>query len=71
MRVKIRVRPNSGKSDVLEKDGFLDVFVRKNAEGGRANEEVRKLLKKRFGKDVKIVSGRRSRRKLIEVEDGD
>jgi uncharacterized protein (TIGR00251 family) len=67
MRRNIKVIPNAGRDEVSEKDGILVVSVRAPAEDNRANVAVMKLLKKHFGREVRLVSGHRSKKKLIEV----
>jgi uncharacterized protein (TIGR00251 family) len=68
MRKDIRVIPNAGKDEVSEKDGVLTVKVKAPAKDNRANIAVLKLLRKHFGKDVKIVSGLTGKRKTIEIK---
>jgi len=49
-------------------DGSYKVFLKKQAEDGKANEELIKFLKKHFGAEVKIIKGFNSKKKLIEVK---
>ncbi len=68
MKIKIKVKPNSGKQSV-EKDGEIYIVnVKSRAENNRANIEVTKLLEKYFKKSVRIKSGLTSRNKLVEIE---
>ena len=69
MRLNIKVVPNSGRQDFDEESG--KVYLKKLPEGGKANLELVKFLKKHFGKNVRIVSGLSSRKKVVEVVDGD
>jgi len=69
MKIKVKVKPNSGKQEVIKKrDGYL-VYLKSLPENNKANTELVKLLKKYFGRPVKIKSGLSSRKKVIEVED--
>ena len=68
--VKVCVKPNSPKSEVVgEEDGCLVVRVAAPPQGGKANRELVKLLKKYFkAKKVEIVKGHTSRVKVVKVE---
>jgi hypothetical protein len=68
MRVYITVRPSSRTEKVEEQeDGSLLIGVRAPAKGGEANRAVIRLLSRHFKKDVRIVSGLTSHRKMVEV----
>ncbi len=72
MKIKIKVKPRSKESKVVEADDFLKVFVKSPPEGGKANEEVIELISKYFGvkkSSIRIVSGFKSREKIVEIED--
>lgn len=64
--LKIRVKTNQSKDEILEKDGDYIVNVKERPEKGRANLAVIKLFKKELKKNIRIVSGFKSREKLIE-----
>ncbi|MBU2503990.1 MAG: DUF167 domain-containing protein [Nanoarchaeota archaeon] len=67
MKIKINVKPNSGKQEI-EKEGEGYVVCLKSApENGKANVELLKLLQRYFKREVKIKSGVRGRNKIIEV----
>lgn len=70
MRVKVVVRPKSGKSEVQgfdEKREAYKVNLKSAPEGGKANLELIKLLRKKFRKEARIVSGSTSREKTVEL----
>lgn len=69
MKIKIKVKPNSGKSEVIEKEENYIVHLKSPPENNKANIELLKLLKKYFKKEVKIKSGFTSKIKIIEVGD--
>jgi uncharacterized protein (TIGR00251 family) len=69
MRKDIRVRPGSGRDGISMHDGVLVVQTKAPAEGNRANISVIKMLTRHFGRDVRIVSGHRSRKKVVEIRD--
>ena len=68
MRYTVNVKLNK---DFVEKDGGkITVGVRARPEKGKANEELLKKIARHFKvpvSSVRIVSGRRSRNKIIEV----
>jgi len=70
--INVRVYPNSGKQEVIELDNTnYKVYLKSAPEHNKANIELLKILKRKFKKDIKIVSGLSSRKKIIGVKDGD
>ena len=67
MKIKIKVKPNSGKQEIIKKDDFYLAYLKSSPENNKANLELLKLLKRYFKKDVKIKSGFTSRNKIIEI----
>ncbi len=73
-RIKICVTPDSKKFAI---NGFNEwrnawlVSVKERAEKGKANKELIAELSRLFGKGVKIVSGERSKEKIVEIFDLD
>ena len=63
------MKPNSGVEKITEKEGFLEIWIKEPAKKGRANNKVETLLKKYLGKEVKIISGFKSRNKKIKICD--
>lgn len=66
MRMEIRVNANSRKDEVVE-DVVLTVNVKAKPENNKANLAVIKLLEDYFDRQVRIVSGLKSRKKIIEI----
>ena len=73
MRLNIKVQPNSKKQEIqTDIEGKISkVFLKKPAKENRANNELVKFLSGYFKNKVKIIKGFTSKRKLIEVKDGD
>lgn len=68
-RILVSVKPNSGSSK-LEFDPAANMYrasVKAPPEKGKANSELIKLIRKRLGKNPVIVSGAKSKRKIIEL----
>jgi uncharacterized protein (TIGR00251 family) len=70
MKIQVKVKPGS-KTEELSREGdsFL-IKVKEPAREGRANQAVIKLLAEHFSvrkSQVRILSGFRSRNKVIEV----
>ena len=68
MKKTVKVIPHSKTEAIIEADNELIVRLKKPAEKGKANKALVKLLSKHFNARVKIVSGLRSRKKIIEIE---
>ena len=69
MIIKIKVKPHSGKQEIIKNRGEYVVCLKSIPEDGKANIELVKLLKKHFNKPVKIKSGLTSRNKIVEIND--
>ncbi|MFH1591665.1 MAG: DUF167 domain-containing protein [archaeon] len=68
--VSVIIRPNAIKSSIDGYDearGALKVSVKAPPEKGKANAELIRFLKKESGKDISIISGFTSRKKLIKI----
>jgi len=65
--VKIKVRANSNKNEIIPCDDFYKVNVKKPAEDNKANIEIIKMFSKKFNKKVRIVSGLKKREKLLKI----
>jgi len=72
MKIKVRVKPNS-KTEELGREGDSFILkVKEPAREGRANQAVIKLLAEHFSvpkSQVRIISGFKSRNKVIEIAD--
>lgn len=64
----VHVRTLSGKSELVEKDGKVIVFVKAAPESGKANAEVLKVVSQHFNKAVSIVKGKTSKTKVLRFE---
>jgi uncharacterized protein (TIGR00251 family) len=72
MKIQVKVKPNSKTQEVSHEGNSFAVKVKEPAREGRANQAVIELLAEHFGvlkSQVSIVSGLKSRRKVIEVAD--
>ncbi|MBS3124260.1 DUF167 domain-containing protein [Candidatus Woesearchaeota archaeon] len=68
MIIKIKIHANSSKEEIKKlDDGNYEVWIKEKSIDGKANIELRRILKKYFGKQVKIKSGFTSRNKIIEI----
>jgi uncharacterized protein (TIGR00251 family) len=69
MKISIKLHPNSSQEKIneIEKDKSYEVWIKEKPLEGKANEKLIKLLKKYFKKDVKIISGFKSREKIAEI----
>ncbi len=70
-RLNVRVIPNASRDEIVgETDGVLKIKLRAVPEGGRANKALCALLARENGcraRDVRIVSGDKSRNKVVEI----
>ncbi len=72
MRITLYVKPNSFETKIIsfdEKQRTMHVSVAEPPDKDKANIAVLKLLRRHFKKQVKLVRGRTSREKVVEVAD--
>ena len=72
MKIQVKVKPNSKTDEVSREGDSFIVKVKEPPKEGKANQAVIKLLAEHFSvpqNQVKILSGFRSRNKVIEVEE--
>ncbi len=65
--LKIKVIPNSSRTELKEENGGLKLHLKAVPEKGKANKEVIKFFKKEFNLKVEIKSGEKSREKVLRV----
>jgi uncharacterized protein (TIGR00251 family) len=70
MRITVDVKAGSNRDSVeLIEEGHYMVHVRAPPRKGKANAAIAKLLRRRLGRPVTLVSGRTSNRKIFEVHE--
>lgn len=70
MKIGVKVKPSSGKREIEKlSDSRYVIYLKSQQEKNKANIELLKLLKKHFKKSVKILRGKTSKNKIIEIED--
>ena len=67
-KITVRVKPNANENSIALKDGVYHVSISEPADKNKANIELIKFLSKELGCKVRIVSGLRSREKIISRE---
>ena len=70
MKIQVKVKPNSRIEEVSQEGASFIIKVKEPPKEGKANQAVIKLLARHFGvsqSQVRILSGFRSKNKVIEV----
>jgi uncharacterized protein (TIGR00251 family) len=71
-RFNVRVIPNAGRDQIVGwQEDVLKIKLQAVPEDGKANKALCELLAKELGcpkRDVRIVSGEKSRNKLVEID---
>jgi len=70
MKIQVKVKPNSKTEELSQEGDSFIVKVKEPPKEGKANHAVIKLLAEHFGvpkSHVRILSGFRSRNKVVEV----
>jgi len=71
MKIQVKVKPSSKTEEVSQEGDTFIVKVKEPPKEGKAIQAVIKLLAEHFGvpqSQVRILSGFRSRNKVIEIE---
>lgn len=66
--ISIKVTPNSKSSEVILKNGQINVKVKAIPDDGKANKEVIRTFKEQLNLSVEIVKGLKQREKIISSE---
>ncbi len=69
MKIKLKLHPNSSQEKIkrISEDRY-EVWLREKLVDNKANEKLLKILRKYFGKSIKIVKGVKSREKVVEIK---
>lgn len=67
-KIEIKVIPNSNVEEIVESEPLI-VRIKEPPIKNKANKAVIKVLSKYFNANVRIVSGAKSRRKIVEIEE--
>jgi uncharacterized protein (TIGR00251 family) len=73
MKIQVKVKPNSKTEGLSQEGDNFIVKVKEPPREGKANQSVIKLLAEHFGvpqSQVRILSGLKSRNKVVEVVKG-
>jgi uncharacterized protein (TIGR00251 family) len=73
MKIQVKVKPRSKTEELSQEGDSFIVKVKEPPKEGKANQAVIKLLAEYFGvphSQVRILSGFRSKNKVIEVAEG-
>ena len=72
MKIQVKVKPSSKTEELSREGDSFMVKVKEPPKEGKANQVVIRLLAEHFGvsqSQVRILSGFRSRNKVVEVEE--
>jgi len=68
MRINIKVKPNSKEKKLIKiSDKEYQANLKSAPEKNKANLELLKTLTKHFKKKVKIIKGKTSKNKVVEI----
>ena len=70
--IKVRVRTKADRSIVKKYDPESETYfidIESPPENGKANKEILKILSKRFKRRLRIISGSKSKNKVLEFID--
>jgi len=68
MIIKVKVKPNSKKQGIKKINDVFLISLKEKPEDNKANLELLKIFKKKFGKKARIVKGLKSKNKILELE---
>ena len=65
--LKLKVIPNSSRTELIEENGQLKLYLKAVPDKNKANNELIKFFKKKFNLTVEIKSGKKSRHKTLHI----
>jgi len=68
-KIEVIVKPNSKSNNLCwdEQKQLLKLDIKAPAENNKANIELIRFLRKLLKKDIKIISGLKNKRKIIQI----
>lgn len=66
-QIGLRVTPHSSRTELVEEDGRLKLYLQAVPDKNKANLELIKFFKKEVGLKVEIKSGMKSRDKILRI----
>jgi len=67
MIIEVKVHPKSKQLKIVWKD-TLEVYLTEPPENNKANIQMLDLLKKTFKKEISLIRGQNSRKKVLSIE---
>ena len=70
MKIELKVFPKSAREELIKSGGALKAYIKVAAEKGKANSALVALIAKSYRvkkSEVKIIKGKTSRNKVIEI----
>lgn len=67
-RISLRVIPHSSRNELVEEEGKLRLYLKAVPEKNKANMQLIKFFWKEYHLRVRILSGEKSREKVVEVD---
>lgn len=67
MIIEVKVHPKSKQNKIVWRN-TLEVYLTEPPENNKANTQMLDLLKKTFKKEVSLIRGHNSRKKIISIE---
>lgn len=70
MKIKVKLHPNSSQEKIkeIERDKEYEVWIKEKPIERKANEKLIKTMRKYFKKNIKIISGFSSRKKIVDIK---
>ena len=67
-KLELRVIPHSSQLKLIEENNQLKLYLTAVADDNKANLQLIKFFKKEYDLKVRIVSGMKSRNKVVEIQ---
>ncbi len=67
--ISVKVIPHSGRTELKEENNQLKLYLKSPPEKNKANLELIKFFKKELHLNVEIISGLKSREKVLRIKD--
>lgn len=69
MKIKIKLHPNSSQEKIRKVgENNYEIWIKEKPVKGKANDKLIKILREYLKRQVKIISGLKSKNKIVELK---
>tara|TARA_Y100000310_G_C20695153_1_gene825162 strand:+ start:2932 stop:3174 length:243 start_codon:yes stop_codon:yes gene_type:complete len=66
-KVSLRVQPNASRTELIEENNQLKLYLKAQPEKGKANDALTKFFKKKYKLQVEVIKGKTAKNKILKI----